>query len=158
MGRRRSVRGQTDAPRPPTHTSWAETLYVKLGTKTLGRGQVGDKKRQRGKRHWERETRGSKGMSGGKGHRTGACSGVSVLGERRLGSSRDLPCGFWVSLARGKARLPLYKIRGGKSRARCAVFTDLYKAERLWEERVCSEGRPGTSTATSSSRRTISWG
>lgn len=56
----------------------------------------------------------------------------------------------------GKQDCPCVGSEEERTGARSGVFTYLYKAERLWEERVCSEGRPGTKTATSSSRRTIS--
>jgi hypothetical protein len=52
----------------------------------------------------------------------------------------------------------LFKTRKREGDRVGEYLTYLYKVERLWEERVCSEGRPGTSTATSSKRRTISCG
>lgn len=131
---------------------------MKLGTKTLDRGQVRSKKRRKGKRHKRRETRGRKGMDRGKEYRNRWPGQVflSVLGERTLGW--DPAQGLWLLWLEEKQACACVSSEEEREGARSGVFTHLYKAERLWGERVCSEGRPGTSTATSSRRRTISCG
>lgn len=80
---------------------------MKLGTKTLNRGQVGGKKRQRGKRH-ERETEEREGTGG-------PLRSSSVGGEGRLDGTHPGDSGLlWLE---GKQDGFLCKTRGGKGRA-----------------------------------------